>query len=372
MRVAVVITARPSYSRVKTVLENLKGNCTLQVIAAASALARNYGNVAEQIEADGFSITRRVPCLLETNDPSGMALTTSTALHSLTNVFMDLKPDKVVTIADRYETLATAISASYMNIPLVHLQGGETTGSIDDKVRYAVSRLADYHYCATAKAAEMLVETSTRCTMRCVVRTGCPSIDLARRAMGSLKFEIFEDYGGVGPTWDFQARDYVIVLQHPVTDEHENAGEQILETIKAVEEIDLPTFWFWPNPDSGSDETSREIRKWRERGPNIPVHFFRNLSPEHFLNFVFNCAIIVGNSSVAIREGSYMGTPAVNVGTRQKGRERGENVFDAGYKAEEIVFAAQQAMRNGRPMSSLYGDGRAGERIARLILGGTL
>lgn len=338
MKVAVVITARPSYSRVKTVLENLKGNCDLQIICAASALVDKYGNVVEQIEADGYDVAKRIPCLLEDAAPSAMALTTSVALQGITRVLEDLRPDKVVTIADRYETLATAIAASYMNIPLVHLQGGERTGSIDDKVRFAVTNLADFHYCATEQAAATVSE-SARCT-RCVVRTGCPSIDLARRAMGSLRFEIFNEYGGVGETWDFRPYEYLLVLQHPVTDEHMNAREQILETIKAVEELGIPTFWLWPNPDSGREAVAKELRKWRERGPKVKVHFFRNLSPEHFLNFMFNCACMIGNSSVAIREGSHMGTPAVNVGTRQKGRERGMNVIDAGYRSEEIVAAA--------------------------------
>jgi UDP-hydrolysing UDP-N-acetyl-D-glucosamine 2-epimerase len=367
VRICIVITARPSYSRVKTVLENLKDNCHLQIVAAASALVNKYGDVAQQIEADGFTITRRLPCLVETNDPSGMALTTSVALHSLTNVSLDLKPDRVVTIADRYETLATAIAASYMNIPLVHLQGGERTGSIDDKVRFAVSQLADIHCCATEKAASVLVDTNAG---GWAIHTGCPSIDLARRAMGSLKFEIFEEYGGVGPTWEFEARQYAIVLQHPVTDTYKDVGFQIAETIKAVEEFGMPTFWFWPNPDSGSGKASQELRKWREVGPKIPVHFFRNLSPEHFLNFMFNCAVIVGNSSVAIREGSYMGTPAVNIGNRQKGRERGENVVDAPYDAAKILRAMGYAMGRERNMSGLYGDGQSGPRIARLILGG--
>ena len=370
MKIAVVITARPSYSRVKTVLENLKGACDLQIVVAASALVERYGNVAQQIEDDGFDVAVRVPCLLEDSSLSAMALTTGVALQGLTRVLEDLRPDKVVTIADRYETLATAIAASYMNIPLVHLQGGESTGSIDDKVRFAVSQLADFHYCATEAAERRLAEVGHGS----LVRTGCPSIDLARRAMGSPKFEIFEDYGGVGPTWDVEARQYAIVLQHPVTNEYADAGKQVRETITAMEQFGMPTFWFWPNPDSVSDAMSRGLRKWRECGERfskIPVHFFRNLSPEHFLNFMFNAAVIVGNSSVAIREGSYMGTPAVNIGSRQQGRERGPNVIDAGYDSEEILKAIGRAVVQQRPMSSLYGDGKSGERIAKLILGDT-
>ena len=208
--------------------------------------------------------------------------------------------------------------------------------------------------------------------MRRIVPTGCPSIDLARRAMGSLKFEIFEEYGGTGPSWDFQAREYMIVLQHPVTDEYKDAGEQILETIAAVEAFGMPTFWFWPNPDSGSDAASQELRKWREKGPGrakVPVHFFRNLSPEHFINFMFNSAVIVGNSSVAIREGSHMGTPAVDIGRRQKGRERGQNVVGAMHDSEAILRAIDWAVGQERTMSNLYGDGQSGPRIARLLLG---
>lgn len=368
MKVCVVITARPSYSRVKTVLENLKGKCDLQIITAASALVERFGNVSAVIEEDGYEITRRVPCLVDGNGPESMALSTSLALQGFTSAFSDLRPDCVVTIADRYETLATAIAASHLNIPLIHLQGGEVTGSIDDKVRYAVSQLADRHFVATENAeARMWIRGYPG---RHVVRTGCPSIDLARRHMGSLRFLVFEEYGGVGPTWDFEARDYLIVLQHPVTDEYGRAADQIVETLAAVKQVGMPAFWFWPNPDAGSGAVAQQLRIWREKNPDAKVHFFRSLRPEHFLNLMFNAACIVGNSSVAIREGSYTGTPAVNIGSRQRGRERGSNVIDSNCSRLEIKIGIQQALVMERPMSNLYGDGFSGPRIASLILDG--
>lgn len=365
MKVAVVITARPSYARVKTVLEGLQKRCDLHVIVGGAALAHRYGFVAEQIEEDGFSIARKLPWLVDGDTPDTMATSTAVALQGLTQTFRDLRPDTVVTIADRYETLATAMAATYQNIRLVHLQGGEHTGSIDDSVRDAVTALADVHCVATPAARDRV--TALLGDENGVYLTGCPSIDLAKRAMGSLRFEAWKEYGGTGSTFEFEARDYLIVLQHPDTRSYLDAGAQIEETIGAVEEIGRPTFWFWPGPDAGSGGLAQALRKWRERGPRAPVHFFRSMKPEHFLNFAFNAGALVGNSSVAIRECSFMGTPAVDIGERQAGRERGANVVHADYSRAAIRDAILKAQAMPRQMQSLYGDGYAGQRIAELI-----
>jgi UDP-hydrolysing UDP-N-acetyl-D-glucosamine 2-epimerase len=292
------------------------------------------------------------------------AKSTGIGLSELATVFDNLAPDAVITVADRYETLATAVAASYMNIPVVHVQGGEVTGSIDEKVRHAVTKLSNLHLVSTKLARERVIRLGE--AEDTVVLTGCPSIDIAAEvaARPALDFDPFVKYGGVGPTTDL-SRGYLVVMQHPVTTEYDEARAQVEETLYAVSEIGLPVLWFWPNPDAGSDGTSKGIRIFREKEQPENFHLFRNMFPEDFLRLLVHSTAIVGNSSVAIRECSFLGVPAVNIGSRQQGRERGANVIDVGHDRAEIAAAIRAHMRRGRPTPDhLYGDGRAGERIA--------
>jgi UDP-hydrolysing UDP-N-acetyl-D-glucosamine 2-epimerase len=254
-----------------------------------------------------------------------------------------------------------------MNIPLVHMQGGEVTGSIDEKVRHAVTKLADYHFTCTDIAAERVRKMGEDPTA--VFVTGCPSIDLAAEVSSNpkLDFEPFMKYGGVGAPVDL-ADGYLVVLQHPVTTEYEDSRQHILETLYAVKDVDIPTLWFWPNVDAGSDGTSKGIRWFREEEKPSKFHFFKNMEPTDFLRLVYNSNAIVGNSSVAIRECSFLGAPAVNIGTRQSGRERGANVIDVDYNRNQIRDAIRAHLHDAKKKpSQIYGDGSAGPRIAELL-----
>ena len=196
--------------------------------------------------------------------------------------------------------------------------------------------------------------------------TGCPSIDIAAEVSASpqLDFDPFERYGGVGPREDL-SRGYLVVMQHPVTTEYDEARKQVEETLYAVKDSSLPVLWFWPNVDAGSDGTSKGIRVFREKEKPPNFHFFRNMLPEDFLRLLCRSTAIVGNSSVAIRECSFLGVPAVNIGSRQTGRERGLNVIDVDHERSAIAGAIQEHLRRGRPEPDrLYGDGKAGTKIA--------
>ena len=276
------------------------------------------------------------------------AKSTGLGLVELATVFDNLAPDAVVTVADRYETLATAVAASYMNIPVVHVQGGEVTGSIDEKVRHAVTKLSNLHLVCTKLARERVIRLGE--APDSVVQTGCPSIDIAAEVARrpELDFDVFERYGGVGDRVDL-SNGYFVVMQHPVTTEYDEALRQVEETLYAVKELDSPTLWFWPNSDAGSDGTSKGIRMFREREHSTRIHLFRNMAPEDFLRLLVYSKGIIGNSSVAIRECSYLGVPAVNIGSRQQGRERGANVIDVHHDRHAIVEAARRHLSGGRP-----------------------
>ena len=370
-KICVVVTARPSYSRIRTALRAIEDHpdLELQLVVAASALLERYGTAVDTIEADGFNIAARVYMVLEGENLQSMAKTTGLGIMELSTAFDNLRPDAVVTIADRYETLATTVAASYMNIPVAHVQGGEVTGSIDEKVRHAVTKLSDLHFVSTEKAAERVIRMGEEPST--VHVTGCPSVDIAQTVLsdrpGTLDFDPFERYGGVGDTFDPQ-NGYVVVLQHPVTTEVSESRGQAIEALRAVRSLDVPTFWFWPNVDAGSDGTSKAIRSFRETEDASAMRFFKSMAPADFLVLLRNSRCLIGNSSVGIRECSFLGVPVVNVGSRQAGRERGTNVLDCSYDAGAIVDAARHQLTHGPfPRSTLYGDGQAGTRIAERL-----
>lgn len=373
-KVCVVVTARPSYSRIKTALKAIQENpnLELQLVIAASALLDRYGTAIDFIERDGFNVAARVYMVLEGENPTSMAKTTGIGLLELATVFDNLKPDVVVTIADRFETLATAVAASYMNIPVAHIQGGEVTGSIDEKVRHAVTKLADLHLVSTQCAAERVTRMGEE--QEKIFVTGCPSIDLAAEILENpeLNFNPFEKYGGVGDLHELN-NGYLVVMQHPVTTEYQLSRDQVMQTLEAVHALNMPALWFWSNVDAGSDGTSNGIRSFRENIRPEKMHFFKNMSPTDFLRLLYNSKCLIGNSSVGIRECSFLGVPVVNIGTRQSGRERGHNVFDVGYCKDEINAAIKRHLSNGRcKTDKLYGDGKAGERISNVLLNAPL
>lgn len=368
-KICVVVTARPSYSRIKTALVAIREHpgLELQLVVAASALLDKYGSAVEFMEQDGFTINEKVFMVLEGSSPTGMAKTTGVGIMELATAFYNLEPDMVVTVGDRYETMATAVAASYMNIPLVHVQGGEVTGNIDEKVRHAITKLSDLHLVSSEDARQRLLRMGEQ--EERIHLTGCPSIDLADEVFCNpvLDFNPNHRYGGVGPSIDHTG-DYIVVMQHPVTTEFGEAFHQANETMDAVLATGLPAFWFWPNVDAGSDGTSRALRNYRENVRDLPVRFFKNMEGRDFLKLLANSRCLIGNSSVGIRECSYLGVPVVNIGSRQNRRERGRNVTDTDYSATHIREAILKQLNHGKfERETIYGEGNAGERIAKVL-----
>lgn len=365
-KICVVITARASYSRIKTVMTAIEAHprLILQTVITGSALVEKFGNIIPHLEAENLSVSAIIPNLLDVENTTASAKTTGLAVIELATFFANHRPDVVVTVADRFETIATAIAAVNMNIPLAHVQGGEVTGNIDDRIRNSVSQLADLHFVATENARKRLVGMGLSAgKIHC---TGCPSIDLVRQHK-DFDFNPYETYGGVGSQPDLNA-PYLVVLQHPVTTETGHSKWQIGNTLHAIATLNVPSIWFWPNADPGTAGTAQGIRAFREQHPGLPFHFFKNMESRHFIQLLKNCASFVGNSSVGIRECSALGIPAVNIGSRQRGRERGPNVIDCLPDAEAIASAVQSQLAHGHyPGTTLYGNGDAGERIAEQL-----
>jgi UDP-hydrolysing UDP-N-acetyl-D-glucosamine 2-epimerase len=363
----VVVASRANYARIKTALEAIRNHpeLELQIVAGASFVLPRFGNAVDVMTLDGFVPDATIRFIIEGETPATMAKSAGLGLLELPTVLELLQPEVVVTVADRFETISTAIAAAYMNIPVAHTQGGEVSGSIDESVRHAVTKLSHIHLPATDLAARRIVAMGEDpATVFCV---GCPSIDLAARADLALDPAVLSDLGGVGGSID-PSEPFVLVAQHPVTTEYGQGREQIEQTLDAVAAVGIQALVFWPNVDAGSEDVAKGIRIFREHGRDQGFHFFRNLAPETFLKLMAHCACMVGNSSAALREGSFLGTSAVNVGSRQQGRERGPNVVDVAHDPEAIADAIRVQVSHGPfESSTLFGDGTAGRQIADVL-----
>ena len=366
-KIAVVISARASYARIKSLLFeiNKRKRMELYIILIASAALSDYGDTIGQLRRDGLQVYKAIDSLSKETTLISQVHTTTASLFQLSKTFESLKPNMVVTIADRHETIATAIAASYMNIPLVHIQGGEKTGNIDDRVRNAITMLSDIHFVSTQKAKERLImmgENKER-----IFVTGCPSCDIAIKAI-SKKIEIDKLKNRVMLGTPHQdGEKYYIVLQHSVTNEIDDVENQLLETLKATKKLDNKVYWILPNSDAGAHIVRNTVKKFVLENNFSNLCLLSGLDNFDFYRLLYEAVAIVGNSSVAIRECSFIGVPAVNIGNRQIGRECADTVLHVDYNCNKIYDAMIKCNTIKREKSKLYGDGTAGKQMADIL-----
>lgn len=369
-KICVVIVNRANYSSIKSVLKAIKNhpNLILQIVAMGSSLLDRYGSVVKLIESDGFKIDEKLHVLIEGETPVTMAKSTGVGLIELPTVFERLQPDIVFTVGDRFETMSTTLAAAYMNITIAHSMGGEVSGNIDESIRHAVTKFSHIHFPASKEAAERISKLGERAEN--IYLVGCPRMDLVSEILNNERHQKINDIfstGGVGEKFDLNDK-FIIVSQHPVTTEYGEAEKQITQTLEAVYESKLPAIVLWPNPDAGSDDISRGIRKWREKKLDKKMYFFKNLSISNYINLMRYTTCLVGNSSSGIREGAFIGTPVVNIGTRQQKRERGKNVIDVKNNMNDILKAIETQIIHGTyKHEPIYGDGNAGKKIADIL-----
>ena len=344
---------------------------TLQVVCAASAVLDKFGGAANIVREDGFSINENLHFIIEGETLFTNAKSAGLGIIEFAGAFDRLKPDVIVLMADRYEVLSAAIAASYQNIPLAHVQGGEVSGNIDEKVRHAITKLADIHFPATKRARDWLIRMGENHDS--IFQTGCPSIDLAKEVLDNpdLNFNFYDKYHGVGERFDL-SNEYYIVMQHAVTTAPKSSAKHVNETLHAVLDLKKPVIWFWPNADAGSDDTSKAIRIFRENYDIPHIYFIKNMEPQDFLRLLNLSSGIIGNSSAAIREASYLGVPAINLGSRQINRERGPNVIDVEHEREAIKTAIKSHFVGKKEQSFVYGNAQAGKKIAEVLATSTL
>ena len=370
-KICVFVGSRANYSSIKSVMRAIEDNpkLQLQIVTGASALLDRFGKVEDLIKKDGFNIDFNFYNIVEGENPITMAKSTGLGIIETAMIFSNLKPDFVVIVGDRFEMMAVTIAAVYMNIKVAHTMGGEVTGTIDESIRHAITKFAHVHFPANEDAKDRIIKLGEN--PQYVFNAGCPRIDEVKKQLTDdsnlVLRDLFIKYGGVGRKFDLN-NPFLLVSQHPVTTEYGNNRFQIEQTLLALNELKMPTIMLWPNIDAGSDDISKGIRTFRERNNPQWLHVFKNLPINVYIHLMKKTSCLVGNSSSGIREGAYIGTPVVNIGTRQQKRLRGNNVIDVNYNVEEILKAIKKQIHNGRyKCDHLYGDGNAGEKIADIL-----
>jgi UDP-hydrolysing UDP-N-acetyl-D-glucosamine 2-epimerase len=365
-KICVVLVDRANYGRLKPVMKAIavRPELELQVIAAGTMVLERFQQPVQVVRADGFHVDGEIYIELEGSTPATMAKSVGFGIVEFATEFQRLKPDVLLLIGDRYESLAAAIAAGYMNICVAHIQGGEVSGSIDESARHAITKFAQFHFPSTRRSAQYLMRMGE--DEKTILAVGCPSSDIARLIDRKLSAELINEQGS-GSLIDV-SKPFILSVFHPTTTEYGTERGQMEELLQALENVQAQTILLWPNIDAGADHISKAIRIFRDRAKHASVRFLTNLSPESYLKVLANACCAVGNSSSFVRDASYFGTPIVLVGSRQDGRETDVHVTRVAPVALEVEGAIRQQLSHGRySPSTLYGDGYVSERIAEAL-----
>ncbi|MFD0939074.1 UDP-N-acetylglucosamine 2-epimerase [Pedobacter boryungensis] len=361
-KVFVVVERRADYSRYKPILEKMVKDPFFEIylVVTGICLLEEHGSDINYIEEDGFVISARVPMFNEKRPDTGAEMVRSMArvLSGLTDELEKSKPDLVLSGFDIGGNFAVTIAAAHMNIPVLHIQGGEVTGSIDESIRHAMSKFSHIHLPATEDAKDRLIRMGEDPDNIFVV--GCPSIDVLVSTPIIPKEELEKEFD-----LDF-SKPFVIMIQHPVTTEAATSLDQIKETINAIKELGIQCLVLLPNNDAGFSNIINEIK-------NSGLKWYPSLPTNKFINLYRNAWALVGNSSSGIHETPTYKIPAVNIGNRQMGRERAENVIDVPNNKEAIKKGIEKAIYDEEFRSFVktivnpYGVGNSADQIIEVM-----
>ncbi len=357
-RVAYVSGTRADYGLMASTLQRAqRDGLDVAMLVTGMHLLPRYGETIRDIERDGLRIAARVPVSLSGGDGKEMAQAIGAALIGFVETLDRDRPDIVLVLGDRGEMLAGALAALHLNIPIAHVHGGERSGTVDEPIRHAISKLAHYHFVSTEGARARLVRMGEHAAH--VFVTGAPGLDdviaQPKQTRASLAAEVRFD----------AARPIVLAIFHPVVQEAHAAGAQALAVLEGALGCGAQVLWFLPNADAGGQAVTAALEPYRRRGD---IRFITHLGRHAFTSWMAAADALVGNSSAGIIEAASLGLWAINIGSRQNARERNENVIDVGTDRAEINQAIARALAAGRQtFTNVYGDGHAGERIVHLL-----
>lgn len=363
-KICVAIANRTNYSKLRLVLAELKkyDDVDIEKVASSSILLDKYGSAYKDMENDGFPVDVKIDCLLMNDTHGAMATTVGLSMIQHAQYMAGHKPDMLLVVGDRFDALPSALAAAMMNIPIAHIQGGEITGTIDDKVRDLISKLSTLHFVATESNHDRLVKWGIESAHIFVY--GCPAIEYVSNIDVGNKFDPdklkkkFKRAIEIGPE-----EDYVLVMIHPdTTNEHDISTETVL---KAVESFGMKAFVFYPNVDANNAGILMDIEKFKR---NEKFYMIRHMPLEGFIHTMAHACCMVGNSSAGIREAATFGVPVINIGDRQKGRERNHNVTDVRCDYSELINAIKSVKDNKFEKKNLYYKKDCSKNIAREIV----
>ena len=369
-KICVVTNGRADYSHMKTMIAALheRPDVELAIVATGMHLLSAYGNTIEDIERDGFTVHHRVFMEVDGRVLSTMTKSVGLGIIEFSSYFENFRPDVVVVHGDRFEAFAAASAASMMNIHVAHVGGGEVTGTIDEHLRHAISKLSHIHFPSDAESAKRIECMGERADR--VFNTGCPSVDILLStppvSFAELKETLRPEVKK--KEWlDSLDEDFLVVTHHPVTTEFEQVEDEMRAVLDALSAVDNKIMLLWPNIDAGAEKIVRMVKEF-ERKEDGRVGVLSHFPFEAFINVMRHARAMVGNSSAGVREACYFGLPVVNVGNRQAGRLRTKNVVDVPGEAAAITKALKSQMAHGRyDIEYPYGNGQAGEKIAELL-----
>lgn len=367
-KICYVIANRVHYARGKKLLKLLKNHpdVELQIVLAGTACNRRFGDIEQLVLADGHTIEGYLHSQIDGGKHVDNARTLGLMALDFSSVLQRLKPDIVVVRGDRFEMLGIAASTAMMHIPIAHIEGGDLSGTIDESVRHAITKLAHIHFPTNEASAHRIVQIGEDPTY--VFNVGSLDLEMLMDETVTEEQVLHELHStGTGSLIDLSA-PFSMVMQHPVTTD-ENFEGQIVHTIEAVNQLNQQAYWFWPNADAGTEAMTKKIREYHERYPNAKIQFLRNVSPEAFAYLLKRTQILIGNSSAGIKEASYFGTPVVNIGSRQQGRLEGTyHILSTGYSTLEILEAIKTQIAHGKyEQNRYYLKENPSERITHLL-----
>ena len=362
-KIAYVSGTRADFGLMTSVLKAVRASdkLELQLYATCMHLMPEFGETINHIKKE-FPEVASIQAVFEKDDREGAAKFSGDFLSKLTLEFGENRPDFVLILGDRVEMLCVAVACLYLGIPTGHLHGGEKTSTVDEIARHAITKLASIHFSATNESAERIRKMGEEEWRIRVV--GAPALDVILNEELPTREELYRELGLK------QENKFILLTQHSVSEEIEDAGKQTEETISAVKKTGLPVVVTYPNSDVGG----REIIEVIDKEKNNPLfHIFSSLEYKTFLASEREAAVWVGNSSGAMIESSSFKTPVVNIGARQEGRQRGQNVIDVGYDRNEIFEAVKKSLEDEEYKKFLsgitnpWGDGKTGIRVREIL-----
>ena len=371
-KLIVGVGSRANFGSIKSFIEaiNLSDQFDLKVLCYGTSVLDKYGNVSDLIaKIVDYTKIIKINTHVEGNELSDMTKTVALTSLQCSLMFDDQKPDFALTVGDRYETMGFVMAASLQNIPIIHTMGGEVTGTVDENLRHAITKLSHIHFVASADAYKRVIKLGENKSF--VFNVGCPRLDAVKAVLAEDPDLNVDDINflrkeGIGDNIDFN-KDFLLVSHHAVTTEHGKNREYASSLIKAVSNTGIQIVYLWPNSDAGSGDIASSVRSYREKYGAKKIRFYKNFNMELYYKLMNKTACLVGNSSSGIREGAFIGTPVVNIGTRQANRERASNVIDIGEDIQSIENAIKLQMNKKYKPSYTYGKGSASLEMVRVL-----